>query len=471
MRIDDLRAKRDEIDSELALLGNKTVLSRGEQEHWDRTVRQRDKIEAEIGELEERRAWAEDVKRGDPSRYRHYDGANVLRPYDRTTANETTAAALRSIEANASSLSSASLDRMDTLVRSSSPGDNNAFARWVEVHGRPEYASAFGKIAMTGDPGLASIQMNDFERAALHDSFQLRSERAQAEGTSASGGYAIPVFIDPSVILTNQESGNAFLQICRTVDVNTNAWKGVSSAGISWSFDSEASAVSDDSLTSIGQPSVTVFMARGFVPFSIEISEDWPGFQSEMARLLAAGYDELLVDKFSRGSGSGEPEGVLTALAAASPTVIVTSMTDGAFGQEDVFATWKALPQKYRRNASWMMSVDVNAHIRQMGTLTNWFATTVNLTEGAIDRLFARDVFESTYFPSFTGTTGSENRMVLGDWSNLVIARRTGMSVELVPQMLDTSTGRPTGSRGFFAYARIGSNVVNSAAFRMQSNT
>ena len=63
----------------------------------------------------------------------------------------------------------------------------------------------------------------------------------------------------------------------------TNVFKPVTSAGISWSFDAEAAAVSDDSPT-LGQPSVTVFMARGFVPFSIEVEQDyaasrtgWPG--------------------------------------------------------------------------------------------------------------------------------------------------------------------------------------------------
>ncbi|HEY3259783.1 MAG TPA: hypothetical protein VGJ95_05850, partial [Pseudonocardiaceae bacterium] len=95
------------------------------------------------------------------------------------------------------------------------------------------------------------------------------------------------------MILTDQETDNPFLTLARQVEVNTNAWKGVSAAGVSWSFDAEASAVSDDSVT-LAQPSVTVFMARGFIPYSIEIGEDWPGFQAEMARLLAEGYDELL---------------------------------------------------------------------------------------------------------------------------------------------------------------------------------
>src|SRR5262249_29368284 len=137
----------------------------------------------------------------------------------------------------------------------------------------------------------APMFMTDAERGALIESWSLQKERAQSE-TSGSGGYAIPVFIDPSIIVTNQGATNPFMQIAHVVDVNTNAWKGVSSAGVSWSFDSEAAEVSDDSLTSIAQPSVTVFMARGFIPYSIEIEQDWPGFSAEMANVLAIGYDE-----------------------------------------------------------------------------------------------------------------------------------------------------------------------------------
>ncbi|HZM74660.1 MAG TPA: hypothetical protein VFC19_02980 [Candidatus Limnocylindrales bacterium] len=68
--------------------------------------------------------------------------------------------------------------------------------------------------------------------------------------------------------MTAQGSGNPFLQIARQVNVNNNVWKGITSAGVTWSFDTEAAAVSDDSPT-LAQPTVTVFMARGFIPYSI----------------------------------------------------------------------------------------------------------------------------------------------------------------------------------------------------------
>jgi HK97 family phage major capsid protein len=457
--------KRDEVESEIRLLADRAELSRGEQEKFDRSVRQREKLTNEIGVLETREKRVSEL-RGELDRgeARLIDGTPDV---ERTADNHAMAGALHALEARGRDLSAPAQDRVENLIRS---GDTS-WSRWVEVHGRSEYGSAFAKLMCAPDSGAASMMMSDAERSALHDSFRLRSEeRAQSE-TSASGGYAIPVFIDPSVILTDQESGNPFLQIARTVDIQTNAWKGVSSAGVTWSFDAEASEVSDDSLTSLAQPSVTVFMARGFIPYSIEIGEDWPGFANDMARVLAIGYDELLIDKFSRGSGSGEPKGILTSATAATPTTIVTSMTDGAFGQEDVYATWAALPQKFRRRASWMMSVDVMDRVRQMGTSQVYHAVTVDLSAGQIDVLMNRPVYESPYFPSFSATTGAANRLVCGDFSSYVVARRTGMTAELVPHLFSTGNGRPTGSRGFFAYARIGGASVDDAAFRCQANT
>jgi HK97 family phage major capsid protein len=69
---------------------------------------------------------------------------------------------------------------------------------------------------------------------------------------------------------------------------------------------------------------------------------------------------------------------------AATATAQVTPTTDGGFGQEDIYKAWKALPQRFRRNASWMMSVDVNNRVRQMGTSTNFHAYSVNITEGSL---------------------------------------------------------------------------------------
>ena len=277
-------------------------------------------------------------------------------------------------------------------------------------------------------------------------------------------------FIDPSIILTAQETDNPFLTLARQVTVNTNQWKGVSSAGLTWAFQTEAAATTDNAPT-LAQPSVTVHMARGFIPYSIEVGQDYPSFASEMAALLAAGYDELLVDKFTRGSGSGEPFGILTALSA-NTNVRVSVTTSGTIGTPDPYKVWAALPQKYRRRAAWLMSVNVNNAIRQLGTSTQFHAYTVNLEEQWLNALMNKPVAESPYMPdSTTSTSATIGLAVVGDFQNYVIARRGGMNVELVPTLFDVTNNRPTGQRGWFAYARIGGNSVNDLGFRLLVNT
>jgi HK97 family phage major capsid protein len=465
-RIQELRMKRDALGDELVRLAAADSLNRGQEERFSRATRERDRVTAEIVRLEERQERLSDVRRDTT---REISGANFggeRAEEDVATGrrlDERQVAALRTFELRGDAFGMApdALDRVDRLVRR----DKQQAAEF-EVHSRPEYESAFMKLATVGDSGRAALIMNDAERAAMSDSFQVR---AQSE-TNTAGGYAVPVFIDPTVILSDQETNNPFLQIARVVDVNTNAWKGVSAAGVSWSFDAEGAEVSDDSIT-IAQPSVTIFSARGFIPYTIEISEDWPGFAAEMGRLLSIGYDELLIDKFTRGSGNGEPRGILTALQASSgPVQWVTSTTDGAFGQEDIYATWAALPQKFQRRAAWQMNVDVNDRIRQMGTANVYHAVTVDLPAGAADLLMGSPVYMNPYMPVFSSTTGVSPRMIVGDWSNYVVARRTGLVVELVPHLFSTGAGRPSGSRGWFAHARIGGNSVLDASWKLQQN-
>lgn len=264
---------------------------------------------------------------------------------------------------------------------------------------------------------------------------------------------------------------NPFLSIARTVDVNTNAWKGVSSAGVTWSFDAENVEVSDDSPT-LAQPTVTVYMARGFIPYSIELGQDYPGFASEMSRLLAEGYDELLIDKFTRGTGTAEPQGVLTVLSATAGNRVSIQTSGVNFGANDPYAVWKALAQRYRTRASWLMGVDVNNKIRQLGTANVFHAYTDSLPAAWADMLFGRQVYESPYMPDTTTSTSANSGLaIVGDFSNYVIARRGGMSVENIPHLFSTTTNLPSGTRGWFAYSRIGGGVVNTSGFRLLVNT
>jgi len=377
----------------------------------------------------------------------------------RLTTPEARDRALRVLDSrDAGDLSDAAKVQVERMLRR-----DTVIARRILVTENEDYRTGWMKMVTEVHPILTPEE----QRAML----AWNEFRAMGDWTNTAGGYGIPVFIDPSIILTAQESGNPFLQIAKQVTINTNQWKGVTSAGVTWAFQTEAAAVADNSPT-LAQPAIPVHMARGFVPYSIEVGMDYPSFASEMSGLLSAGYDELLVQKFTIGSGTGEPKGILTAISATSADRVKVT-TGGSIGAPDPYNVWKALPQKYRRNASWLMSVGVNNAFRQLGTANVYHAATVALPEGWLDVLFGKATYESTYMPdTTTWTTTAEGQAIVGDFSNFVIARNGGMSVELIPQLFQQVTAGsgpavPTGQRGWFAYARIGSDASNAAGFRL----
>lgn len=354
-------------------------------------------------------------------------------------------------------LHSSQVDKLDRLVRQRTANcDGAVIARRMLVTESDAYRSAFMKATTQVTPAFTA----DEARA-------LEEFRAMSIGTDASGGYGVPVLIDPTIILTSQGSLNPFRAISRVETITNDEWKGVSSAGVSWSYDGEASAVSDDSPT-LAQPTVTAHKAQGFIPYSIEVGQDYPGFAAEMARLLAEGYDELQASAFATGSGSSQPYGILTALDA-NTNVELAVTTDGSFGGVDVNAAWGALPDRWKQNATWVMNHDVGNEVATFGNSNNLSFVTVDLT-GVLQTIRNRPVEYSSYFPTFTGTTAARNILVVGDFRNYLIAERAGMTVELVPHLFDVTNNRPTGQRGWFAWARHGADSINDLGFILLQN-
>lgn len=347
--------------------------------------------------------------------------------------------------------------------------DGSYVARRTLFTENPLYRSAFRKYMRLGQ--MAAYNADEQRAVASFQDYELR--RAASENTTTAGGFGIPVMIDPTIIITSGAADVPLLRICRVEQVTNNLWKGVSSAGMSWSYDTEAAEVSDDTPT-LAQPSVTVHMARGFIPYSIEVGMDYPGFAREMGRLLDQGYSDLLAGKTMVGSGTGEPFGVFTALDANTFVEVVTT-TDGSFGGEDVFKVWNALPERYRSRATWIMSTHVQSAIRKFAAAATTGSAyfTIDLTGGTF-RINERPVILTDYAPTFSstvpGTTGAANILAVGDFSNYLWVQRAGMSVEQVPHMFATANNLPSGQRGIFAWARNGGDMINDLGARLLQN-
>ena len=461
--LQEQRAALDTERAEIHEAAGAEALSDEAQLRWDAIDTESTDLDTRIAEETEKEARAQRVA---DSRTR-WDSLHVqptaadVEPRDvsRMGRAEARDAAMRVLEDKDSirHMAPDQLDKVDRLMRTHTGDlDGTHIARRLLLTETDAYRSGWTKAVTQTTPAFTP------EEARALDEF-----RAMSIGTDTSGGFGVPVLIDPTIILTSQGSLNPFRRISRVETITNDEWKGVSSAGVTWSYDSEAAAVSDDTPT-LAQPVVTTAMARGFIPFSIEVGMDYPSFAEQMALLLAEGYDELQASAFATGSVATNFRGIITALDANTNVEVVTT-TDGTFSGTDVNKVWKALPDRFKANASWVMSHEVGSDIATFGNSNNLSFVTVDLT-GVIEKIRNRPIEFSSYFPGSLATTGAANILVVGDFRNYVIAERAGMSVELVPHLFDVTNNRPTGSRGWFAWARHGGNTVNDLGFRLLQN-
>lgn len=287
-------------------------------------------------------------------------------------------------------------------------------------------------------------------------------------GTNANGGYLVPTHLDPTLILTSAGSDNVIRQLARKVTLTEGSvWNGVSTAGITASYDGELTEVSDDTPT-FGNPQVTAHKAQAFAQASIEAFQDIAGLSSDLLMLFADARDVLEGAKFATGAGDGsnEPYGIFTALDA-NTNVEIVSTTAATIGLVDLDALYQAVPLRFRRRSAWLMNPKWSLAIKDLGSAVGASFTT-DLTQGTAGTLLGRPLYESDDAPSAATTTVRDSEIILGDFSNYVVVDKPGsMSVEFIPHLFNTSNNRPDGRRGWYCYWRSGGASVNDLAFRV----
>lgn len=351
---------------------------------------------------------------------------------------------------------------LEKTLRAQTRNTNGAaIAKRMLLTENPAYRSAFQKL-VTSPNAILTVEENNAVLA-------VQEYREMNIGTGADGGFGVPVLIDPTIILTAQGSPNPILANARVETITNDAWRGVSSAGMSWNWRAEGATTSDNSPT-LAQPVVNTHRADGYIPYTIEVGMDYPGFAGEMATLLASGYAELLAEAFTvgLGDGSNQPFGVVTALDGTASEV--DTPTTGSFDATDVSNLWAALPVRYRGSSRWMSHTSVNNTVQLFGSGGADAEFTVDFTESGVQRLKGRPYDLNDYMPEFNVT--GDGFLVVGDWSRYLIAQRAGMSIELVNHVFDTSgaVGLPNGQRAWFAWARVGGDVIDINGFRMLSD-
>lgn len=461
----NLTEKLAEVETELRSIHENAgdeALTDEAQKRWDELNAERSSLHASIKKDEERREVARNLSakpahteagdgvRGAPAVHIKRDPFEALENRSGMSGSEyrksLVDANLRASEGKIDD--GANEGQFEKLVKRHA--SDTAWARQVLARSRPEYSSAWSKL-VTG----RSEMLTSEERAAL------------AVGTNTQGGYLVPTHLDPTLILTNSGSANVMRNHARVVTLTggANAWHGVSTAGVTASWDGELVEVSDDSPTLVG-PSIPVYSAKALVQASIEAFEDIENLTADVLMLFADARDVLEGAAHMTGSGSGQPTGLFTALDA-NTNVEIVSTTAATIGEVDIHAVYRAVGQRFRGKGTWVMNPLYNLAIKRLGTAVS-SSYSGDLTMPVTDRILGRPVVETDDAPSTQTTTVRDNEIAFGDLSNYVIVDKPGStSVEFIPHMFNTANNLPDGRRAWYMHFRTGAGSVNDRAFAL----
>ncbi len=349
----------------------------------------------------------------------------------------------------------AHIERLLDSTQEQTPGDT---ARHLLATGGPVYRRAFWKHLASGG-NMAYLD---------------REEQRALSLTGSGGGFAIPFALDPSVIPTSNSVVNPARAIARLVTISgANTWQGVTSPAVTAAYAAEGTEASDNSTTLV-QPQVTVNKAQAFIPFSIEVVEDWPQLEAEFGRLLQDSKDDLEGSAFVTGAGTGvNPQGFVT---GATTTFAFAAGSLVTFHAADIYGLEAALPPRFRPRASFVANRSAYNAIRTVDTAGGaalWLYMAQGLNTQAPTpgntgaTLLGKPAYEASAMKAqVAGTfTNADKVMVIGDFSYFLIVDRIGMTVELIPHVFGAANRFPIGQRGLYAYWRNSSKVLSASAF------
>jgi HK97 family phage major capsid protein len=500
MTLEELIARNDEIKLRLQGLDEETqgrTLTEDERSEWNKISQEFEQNEVTIEEMGKRREWIEQVSGRSGARE---PGAHFgVRPAASQSAREDLwdLTTIRSNAADPAGYVHEARDRARRAITdefSFTHIDHRSFGTseerikehlskllehaqdeqgkpgGVAMHllrfGSPTYQRAFSKavISIMGGGALTGLDPEE--------------SRALAVSTGSSGGYAVPITLDPTLIPTSNGTVNPFRKVSRIETIVGLEYRGLTTGAVVATYAAEGTEASDNSPT-LAQPDVFVERCQTFIPYSIEIGMDWTGLQAGMAKLIADAKDVVEATKFTLGAGhaSNEPMGLLT-----GATSTVATATSSVFALADLYSLEQALPPRFRPMGQWFGNRAIYNQVRQFGQSANqalWmplanpnigplgfglenhpFQEGGNLGQKLL-MYGANEVSDMT-----TSTTHGSSILAIGDPSYYLIVDRIGMTVELIPHLFGTNR-RPVGQRGLYAYWRNTGVVVDPNAWRV----
>jgi HK97 family phage major capsid protein len=323
----------------------------------------------------------------------------------------------------------------------------------VAGNDEPPEERAFEQYLRTGDPQP-----------------ELAQYRAQSEGTNTAGGYLVPQGFRAKLVERMKQFGGIanYAETVTTSEGNLLPYPTVDDTANIGEIVAEAGTFAAGADLVFAQRTLSAYkyMAGGAGNLPLKVS--WELLQDSafdvsgfIARKLGERIARVQAVHWATGTGTGQPQGIVTPITATAPTI-------GTLTLADLVATVLALDPAYRPSAKWLMNDATYGLIMGLNDSTGRpLLTGVNdgiAGELTRPRLLGYEVVIDQAMPTKATTA---KFLAFGDINEAYVIRR----VKDVTLVTLNELFAANGQTGFMAWARADGAVQNPNAIVVRAAT
>ncbi|MFS2326435.1 phage major capsid protein [Brucella sp. H1_1004] len=281
--------------------------------------------------------------------------------------------------------------------------------------------------------------------------------KALTVSTDANGGYLAPEeFGNELIKLLNEYS--PVRQYARVLNISAAEIKyprRVSGTAATWV--DETGDRTESGMT-FEQVTLTPFELATFTDVSNQLLEDNAyGLESELIADYAESFGKTEGLAFVKGTGTGQPKGLLTATGIKEVKTGVAAAFPANNPADMLIGMYHELATTHAANAVWIMNRKTLGVIRQWKDSTGRYLVLDPITAGGVSTLLGRPIVE---MPDMDDIGAGKNPILFGDLSGYRIVDRIGLSTLRDPYSL---AGK--GQVRFHARKRVGADVTHPDRF------
>jgi HK97 family phage major capsid protein len=308
---------------------------------------------------------------------------------------------------------------------------------------------------LSGKPGTTGRGSEEYNKEFLNYIRTRRASNALQEGTSTEGGYLVPTEFEQT-LYTARDSVDPIFDLAGRITLGAleKNVPYVSSEGAAALVAEEGSYGDTDD--AFGQVVFHAYKFGRICKASDElISDSVFDINAYLAQSFGRAIGKAEAGYFWTGTGSSQPQGVMTAAGTGVTTAAANQIT-----ADEIIDLYYSVPEEYRANAAFAMKDTTVAMIRKLKLGTGEYLWAPGL-DGSPDTLMGRPLRTSA---NIDGVASSKKVIAFGDFEACYkIADREGFEFKVLDQLYAA-----TGQVGFRGSARSdGKGILASTGIKI----